>query len=207
VKGNGEAGGAPEASGEQSMSELPGRGGPSAGWLAVIDMQRVFAETGSAWLAPRFGEIVGPVRELVEAFRPRVSFTRFLAPDVPAGAWQRYYDVWPFALQPPDAPIYELVEDFAADRGQTLDAVTFGKWKPELSARVGDGGRLVLAGVSTDCCVLSTALAAADAGAEVQVVADACAGVNDVSHGQALDIMRLYSPLIEVVSLADVLGR
>ena len=180
---------------------------PPGGWLAVIDMQRVFAEPGSAWLAPRFGEIVGPVRQLVEAFRPRVTFTRFVAPDVPSGAWQRYYDVWPFALQPPDARIFELVDDFASEPGPTLDAITFGKWKPELAERVGDGGRLVLAGVSTDCCVLSTALAAADAGAEVQVVADACAGVNDVSHSQALDIMRLYGPLIEVVRLADVLVR
>ena len=64
----------------------------------------------------------------------------------------------------------------------------------------------MLAGVSTDCCVLSTALAAADAGVEVQVVADACAGVNDQTHRQALDIMRLYGPLIEVVTLADILG-
>ena len=63
----------------------------------------------------------------------------------------------------------------------------------------------MLAGVSTDCCVLSTALAAADAGGGVQVVGDACAGVNDVSHGQALGILRLYSPLVEVVSVADVL--
>ena len=178
-----------------------------AGWLAVIDMQRVFAEPGSDWQAPRFSEIVGPVRQLVEAFRPRVTFTRFIAPDVPSGAWQRYYDRWPFALQPPGARIYELVDDFAAEPGQTLDAVTFGKWKPELSGPVGDGGRLVLAGVSTDCCVLSTAVAAADAGVEVQVVGDACAGISDDSHRMALDILRLYSPLVEVVSLADVLGR
>jgi nicotinamidase-related amidase len=179
--------------------------GPPGGWLAVIDMQKVFAETGSAWLAPRFGEIVEPVRQLVDAFRPRVTFTRFIAPEVPSGAWQRYYDVWPFALQPPGARIYELVDDFAGDAGPTLDAVTFSKWGPELSGRVGDGGRLVLAGVSTDCCVLSTALQAADAGVEVQVVGDACAGVSDVSHGQALDILRLQRPLVEVVSLADVL--
>ncbi len=188
-----------------AASPGPPAGSP-AGWLAVIDMQRVFGETGSDWLAPRFGEIVGPVRQLVEAFRPRVTFTRFIAPEVPTGAWRRYYDLWPFALQPPDARIYELVADFAAEPGATLDADTFSKWTPELAARVGDGGRLVLAGVSTDCCVLSTALAAADAGAAVQVVADACAGVNDVSHGQALDILRLYGPLVEVVSLADVLG-
>ena len=62
-------------------------------------------------------------------------------------------------------------------------------------------GRLVLAGVSTDCCVLSTALAAADAGVHVQVVADACAGVDDDNHRKAIDIMRLYSPMLEIVSV------
>jgi nicotinamidase-related amidase len=170
-------------------------------------MQRVFGDADSAWSAPRFAEIVGPVRALVDAFRPRVRFTRFIAPRAPAGAWKQYYDMWPFALQPPGARIYELVDDFAGEPGPTLDATTFSKWNPELAALVPDGGRLVLAGVSTDCCVLSTAVAAADAGVAVQVVADACAGVTDDSHAQALDILRLYAPLVEVVSLADVLGR
>jgi nicotinamidase-related amidase len=172
-------------------------------WLAVIDMQRVFGEPDSPWLAPRFAETIGPIKRLVDAFAPRVTFTRFIAPDVPAGAWRRYYDQWPFALQPPGARIYELVDDFAP--AQTLDATTFGKWGPELAERAGPGG-LVLAGVSTDCCVLSTALAAADAGVSVQVVADACAGVSDESQACALGILRLYGPLIEVVRLADVVG-
>jgi nicotinamidase-related amidase len=181
------------------------------GCLAVIDMQRVFGEPGSAWLAPRFAEAVGPIRRLAAAFQPDVVFTRFIAPRVPAGAWQRYYQVWPFALQPSDAEIYQLVDDFAAGAGETVDSVTFSKWGPQLAERVaagcpGGAGRLVLAGVSTDCCVLSTALAAADDGVAVQVVADACAGVTDDSHQQALDIMRLYAPLVEVVTLAGVLG-
>ena len=189
---------------------------PARPWLAVIDMQRVFGEPDSPWLAPRFAEIVGPVRQLAEAFRPRVTFTRFVAPAAPAGAWRRYYEQWPFALQPPDARIYQLVDDFAGQPGPTLDAATFSKWGPELAGLIGAGdgddgdadgspGQLVLAGVSTDCCVLSTALAAADAGVAVRVVADACAGATDESHRQALDIMRLYEPLIKVVSLADIL--
>jgi len=185
----------------------PGSGQGAAGtasWLAVIDMQRVFAEPDSDWLAPRFAEIVGPVRGLVDAFRPRVTFTRFVAPDVPAGAWRQYYEVWPFALQPPGARIYELVDEFASEPGPTLDASTFGKWNPDLSAKVGRGA-LVLAGVSTDCCVLSTALAAADAGTPVQVVAEACAGSSDESHAKALDILQLYSPLVEVITVAEAL--
>ena len=176
---------------------VPATGGsaePSA-WLAVIDMQRVFAEPDSPWLAPRFAEIVGPVKSLVEAFRPRVTFTRFVAPRVPEGAWRAYYAQWPFALQPPDARIYELVDEFAGEPGPTLNATTFSKWGP------------ALAGVSTDCCVLSTALAAADAGTPVRVAGDACAGADDDSHAATLRLLRLQSPLIEVVTVADVLAN
>ena len=168
-------------------------------------MQRVFAEPDSPWLAPRFAEIVGRVKSLVEAFRPRVTFTRFVAPEVPEGAWRAYYAQWPFALQPPDARIYELVDEFAGEPGPTLDATTFSKWGPDLSAKAG-GGTLVLAGVSTDCCVLSTALAAADAGTPVRVAGDACAGADDDSHAAALRLLQLQSPLIEVVSVAGVLA-
>jgi len=175
-------------------------------WLAVIDMQNVFADPQSGWFTPRLAEIVGPITKLAAALAPRVVFTRFIAPAAPAGAWQRYYEQWPFALQPPDAPIYQLISDLPAGPGPTLDATTFSKWGPELSAQVGDGGRLVLAGVSTDCCVLSTAVAAADAGVAVQVVADACAGVTDASHEQALAVLRLYGPLIEVTTVAGLLG-
>jgi nicotinamidase-related amidase len=181
---------------------------PDGSWLGVIDMQRVFGEPGSAWFAPRFAGIIGNVAALVDAFRPQVAFTRFIAPGVPAGAWRRYYEQWPFALQPAGARIYELVDEFAAEAGPTVDATTFSKWNAGLREQVGADGTLVLAGVSTDCCVLSTAVAAADDGVAVQVVADACVGVNDESQRQALDILRLYAPLIEVVSTADVLhGR
>jgi len=174
--------------------------------LAVIDMQRVFGDHDSPWLTPRFAEIVGPIQRLVRAYQPRVVFTRFVAPGVPAGAWRSYYEQWPFALQPPDARIYQLADDFASDPGPTLDATTFGKWNGQLSEMVA-GGRLMLAGVSTDCCVLSTALAAADDGVGVRVVADACAGVTDESHAKALDILRLYSPIVEVVSLAEAIEQ
>ena len=85
--------------------------------------------------------------------------------------------------------------------GDALGMPTQSLPRADIAARYGP----VLAGVSTDCCVLSTALAAADAGVTVQVVADACAGASDQSQQQALDIMRLYAPLIEVVTLADVL--
>jgi nicotinamidase-related amidase len=172
--------------------------------LVVVDMQDVFGDPASAWFTPRFAEVVPRIGALVEAFAPRVTFTRFVAPASPSGAWRAYYEQFPFALQPPDAPLYRLVDAFAAHRGATLDRPTFGKWGPELAARVGDDD-LVLTGVSTDCCVISTALPAADAGVRVQVVADACAGASDTSHQQALAVMGLYAPLIEVVDSSTLL--
>ncbi|MDL5199887.1 cysteine hydrolase [Streptomyces sp. ALI-76-A] len=179
----------------------------TAGLLAVIDMQRVFAEPGSPWATPRFARAAEGVRRLLPAYGERVTFTRFLAPDRPTGAWRAYYEQWPFARQPPHAPLWQLTDEFAAVAAHTVDAPTFGKWTPELAARVGPEGRLVLAGVSTDCCVLSTALAAADAGIEVRVASDACAGADDASHARALRVMDLYRPLVRVVSVAELLGE
>jgi nicotinamidase-related amidase len=171
--------------------------------LAVIDMQNVFADPGSQWCTPGFADIVEPVHKLAAAFGDRVTFTRFVAPAKPVGAWRLYYRRWPFALQPPHAELYQLVDGF---HGSTVDEITFGKWGPKLAKRVGNAKVLVLAGVATDCCVLSTALAAADAGMVTWIVADASAGMTDAAHERALDIARGYRPHIEVKSLDEVLA-
>ncbi len=176
---------------------------PIPGHLVVVDMQRVFAEADSPWATPGFAAIVPTVGKLVAGFGDAVTFTRFVAPDVPSGAWQAYYAQWPFALQPADAPAWDVVPALLP-AGPTVDAPTFSKWGAALAERVG-GSTMVLCGVSTDCCVLSTAVAAADAGVAVRVVADACAGVSAASHRATLDVLALYAPLVEVVTSADLL--
>jgi nicotinamidase-related amidase len=170
----------------------------------VIDMQAVFADGGSGWAVPRFAAAAAGVDRLRPAFAGRTVHTRFVAPAEPAGAWQDYYEQWPWALQPPDAPLWDLV---GAPGGPVLDRPTFGKWGPELDAATAGSRDLVLAGVSTDCCVLSTALAAADAGVRVRVAADACAGATDADHERALLAMALYTPLITVTTVAALLAE
>ena len=172
--------------------------------LVVVDMQRVFADPSSGWATPGFAAIVPTVAALIEACTPDVTFTRFVAPARPAGAWRDYYAQWSFALQPPDAPLWDVVPELGST-GPTIDAPTFSKWGPELAARIGEA-TLVLAGVSTDCCVLSTALPAADAGVPVQVVTDACAGASDADHDRALAAMALYAPLITLTTTDAVLA-
>jgi nicotinamidase-related amidase len=174
--------------------------------LVVIDMQVVFADPGSPWRAPAFAAAVPGVQALLDGFGDRAVLTRFVAPAEPVGAWVEYYRQWPFARQPPDAPLWNLVPELDAAGRPVLDAPTFGKWDARLGGRVDDAG-IVLAGVSTDCCVLSTALAAADAGTRVRVAADACAGASDEDHRRALDAMALYAPLVTVTSVAAVLAE
>jgi nicotinamidase-related amidase len=173
------------------------------GWLVVVDLQHVFGDVDSPWGAPRFEEVRPRIRQLATAFGDRVVWTRFLAPDRPAGAWKEYYEQFPFALQPPDAPLYRLVEE--AGGHSVVDATTFGKWGPELAAIVGEGP-LTVVGVATDCCVISTVLPAADAGVPVRVVSDALAGSSDEDHERALRVMSLYAPLVRVATTAEVLA-
>jgi nicotinamidase-related amidase len=187
---------------------LPAQGLKSA-WLVVIDMQNVFADPSSPWATPGFAGVLDTNRELIDAFGDQVVFTRFVAPDSPSGAWVPYYDDWPFALVPADDPIYDLVDALPHQGHPVVTRTTFGKWddKPHgLRDATADAEAFVITGVSTDCCVLSTALAAADGGVAVHVVSDACAGLSEADHQRALEAMSLYAPLITVTTTAAVLG-
>ena len=175
-------------------------------WLVLVDLQRIFAESGSEWCTPDFaGALAGSLR-LREHFSGRVALTRFRAPTEPAGAWVPYYARWPFALAAGNAGLYDLVPEVPVDDAVLIDRTTFGKWDSAAAGALGDPTDIVLGGVSTDCCVLSTALAAADAGVRVHVAADACAGVSPADHRRALDAMALYAPLIELTTVDTVLA-
>lgn len=168
-------------------------------WLVVIDAQRIFADPASEWCAPRFAETVDPIRQLIAEHGDRVVQTRWVPPHAKHGSWGPYFERFPFADRFPHDPIFDLVDDIADLRlPHTVSEPTFGKWGEQLRETVGRDAHLVLAGVATDCCVLSTALAAADAGCFVEVAAAACAGSSDEAHERALAAMELYAPQITV---------
>lgn len=176
-------------------------------WLVVIDPQTIFAAPDSAWGSPFFPEVMPRIRALADAFGDRVLVTRWMPTADRTTSWGAYFDAWPFADQPPSDPLFALVPDAEAlSPHSSIDLPTFGKWGPELERIIGRGGRVVLAGVSTDCCVISTALAAADAGAHVTIAADACAGSTAENHAAALRVMSLYPPQITMSDTATVLA-
>ena len=121
----------------------------------------------------------------------RVVLTRFVPPAAPEGSWADYYAQWPVRAGPATTS-YDLVLD--PGEAPVITRPTMGKYGAELLAATGGSRNLVLCGVSTDCCVLSTALAAADDGAWVRVVRDACSGATDEDHERALAAMAFYGP-------------
>lgn len=175
-------------------------------WLVGVDLQHVFGDPASPWASAQYPRAVVGTARLLPAFVGRTVLTRFVAPGTPTGAWGPYYAAWPFALVPDEDPLYALAPELADQGLPVVTEPTFGKWGPALAAAVQGAGTLVLTGVSTDCCVLSTALAAADAGVAVRVVTDACAGASEADHQRALDAMALYAPLVTLTTVAEVLG-
>jgi nicotinamidase-related amidase len=174
--------------------------------LAVIDMQEFFA-AGSPWAVPGFEDLIEPAGRLARAHGPRTVFTRFVIPKVPQGSWAGYYRAWPQVLAPEAAHLADLAQPWASQGRDTLDKTTFSKWGPELESLLGPGRELTVCGVSTDCCVLATVLAAVDAGAQVRVIADACAGITAEAHEAALKLMAGFAPQVTIGSVADELGR
>lgn len=177
-------------------------------WLVVIDPQRIFADPASQWGSPMFDAALGPIKSLRSEFgAERTIVTRWLPGKAREGSWGPYFETWPFADQPDTDPLFDLVSPANgwSSRG-TLDVSTFGKWGGALTRITGATPTLVLAGVSTDCCVISTALPAADAGATLVVAADACAGSTQQNHDAALQVMGLYAPQILVTGSHEVLA-
>ncbi len=179
-------------------------------WLVIIDMQNVFSHKGKWWGCPKFDDIIQPIIELAAHFGDRTLVTRFVRGPEPQGSWVPYYKEFPFANVPGSDPIYDLVPQIASlDRGDNVVTMTtFSKWGDAVHgvrAKTGKNPHLVLAGVATDCCVLSTAMQAAEAGAFVTVALDACASSSDENQLAAKKILVGYAPLIKIVEAQRLL--
>lgn len=175
--------------------------------LVLIDLQRIFAEPQSPWAAPDFDVAMAGCTRLAAGWSGARVVTRFVLPEQIDGAWRTYYQDWPFAVDPANSALYDLVDGVQVQGAIRVDRPRFGKWDAGTAAALPDVTELVLGGVSSDCCVLATALAAADDGVQVTIATDACAGATAQDHQRALDAMALFSPMIRQATVAEILAR
>lgn len=171
--------------------------------LVIIDMQRIFRDADSQWCCGGYDDAAERVRSLAEQFAGRVVWTRFVRDPAETGAWKDYYERWGRCREPEDSPAWDITLPMA-EGDRIISLPTFSKWGDELAEATRDCERLILCGVATDCCVLSTVLGAVDAGKWVTVVTDACAGATDRAHEQALELMRLLSPMVTLATADEL---
>jgi nicotinamidase-related amidase len=171
--------------------------------LIVVDMQEIFRDPESPWVMPSFDAVVEPVARLADAFGERTAFTRFVPPPPGErpGSWRPYYETFGEVLREDRPGWFEIVETLRERAMRTIERPTFTAWGGRMRALAGEPATLVLCGVATDCCVISTALDAIEDGAFVRVVEDACGGSSDASHDAAIRVLRGYAPQVEISSL------
>lgn len=171
-------------------------------WLVIIDMQNVFMS--GTWGCPEFATIIDPIRQLAARYPGRTLLTRFVDAPQKFGSWVPYYQDFCFADVPDTDPIYDIVTELQdlITEDNVVTMTTFSKWNGIL-AKTGPYPELLLTGVATDCCVLSTAMQAAEAGAFVTVDLSACAGSSPTNQIAAHNILVGYKPLIKLTGIAS----
>ncbi|MGC8480386.1 MAG: cysteine hydrolase family protein [Acidimicrobiales bacterium] len=166
--------------------------------LVVIDMQPIFGDPSSPWGTQGFDEILPTIAELAKG-ADKVIATRFVPHDEPPGMWLPYYEIWSEVRSERYVGHFDLVPEVEALAERVVSAPTFSKWEviaPEIE------GTVVLCGVATECCVLSTAIGGIDAGVPIRVIAEACRGATSDLSSAALAVLGSYAPHCEI-RLAD----
>ncbi len=174
-------------------------------WLLAIDLQHAFLDPSSPWGAPAPAGYFERLEKLTGKYAGRTLFTKFVPPDSVDGSWSHYYDKWKFALDADAAWLWDVPAPWNAF--PSLSRHTFSKASPALEQHVAGTRALCIVGISTECCVLATALAAVDLGYHVRLVSDLCLSKDPSTHEQAIRIMSLRSPQLEVLSFSEEMLR
>lgn len=168
--------------------------------ILVIDMQNVYL-AGEPWACldteGAAENIVRIVRRAKEELSPsQVIFTKYIAPEHPAGAWKDYNrayadinaDPYLNAMLP---SIQDISEGHPVFEKSTYSAVSV----PAIRDAAIRSERLVLTGVVSECCVLSTAFAAIDLGCHVLWLYDAVSGFDTPKERGAELMLQGLSPV------------
>jgi nicotinamidase-related amidase len=173
--------------------------------LVIIDMQEAFRAEGSAWQVVGYSEASAQVERLIEHLQVEAIWTRFVRDPEEIGSWVDYYDHWSSFRVSEESEQWDLTL-VPSPNDEIVTLPTFGKWGAEMVHHTIGAQSLVICGVATDCCVLSTVVAAVDAGKIVTLVADACAGATEEAHVQAISLMGMLSPMVNVVSTDQLIA-
>lgn len=179
----------------------------------VVDMQELF-RSHPDWGSTSLNTIVAPIQRLLSARPERAYFSRFVPPqhmDHATGAWQRYYQRWHnVTLERMDPDLVNVIEELRPWEKHVVDKAGYSAlgnldFRQLMSASA--DRCLILTGVETDVCVLSTAMEAMDLGLRVILARDAITSSSAKCHELALEIVHdRFDEQIELASVDEIIA-
>ena len=173
-----------------------------------VDFQKIF-EKGD-WKVPEIKNTLTRAkiaRDTVAKIRNITTIaTRYLPPHGVClrnkdDAWFKYFKMYPNVPNDPDHEMYQHIENISCDL--SWESSGFSKWNH--SSTYTSPFNVFITGVSTECCVLSTALSAIDAGATVYIISDACAAGSKNDHNLGLNILSRFAPNVQIIKTNDII--
>ncbi len=158
--------------------------------LLVIDMQKIFAP-GYEWYTPGIEDAEKNIHRLCEKYKNRI-FTRHVASENPIGTWKSYNEE--FAHINSNTECLDLLDSFVNTEKIEFDKITYSAFNSgEALQYIKDQGytEIILTGVQTEFCVLSSLMRAIDEGFFVTFVSDACAGSAEIFNESVSSLIRL----------------
>jgi nicotinamidase-related amidase len=186
---------------------------PSTAIHMVVDMQELF-RSHPDWGSASLTSLVAPIRRLLAARPERAYFSRFITPHESghaAGAWQRYYRRWDrVTLARMDPTLLDIIEELKPWAHRLVDKTGYSALGNAEFRRVAGAGPdhcLILTGVETDVCVLSTVMEAMDLGLRVVLAVDAVGSSSAGCHDSALQILHeRFDEQVELASVDDIIA-
>ncbi len=163
--------------------------------LLVIDMQNVYTKD-QEWACEEVEKASDSILRLLNSRAlSQVIFTQYLATKHPEGVWKEYNKV--NAAVNADPWLNEMMSEFLpTQKIPCIHKSVYSSFAiPQVRELAKHASRVVISGVVAECCVLSTALSAIDAGCKVIYLTDAVAGLNATSRKEAENILSYLSPL------------
>ena len=178
--------------------------------ILVIDMQNAY-RAGEPWGCDTFERSRARILELLDTAAEQgaaVCLTQFIADPNGTGTWADYNAVNKAIND--DPWMSELIDDlkpWAARCPVYRKSVYSSMHIPELRAAAEKAERVVITGVVSECCVLSTCLSLIDMGCRVVYLQDACSGVDAAYEAAALKILDGMAPLhVDIMTTGDYLS-
>lgn len=186
---------------------------PATAIHLVVDMQELF-RSHPDWGSASLSTIVAPIRKLVAARPDSTYFSRFMPPaqiEHATGAWRRYYRRWAnVTLDRMDPGLVEVVTELRPWAHRLVDKLGYSAMGNADFRRIATAARdhcLIVSGVETDVCVLSTVMEAMDLGLRVIIAVDAVASSVAECHGLALQIMeQRFDEQVEIATVDEIIA-